>query len=477
MGGPKPIESRGTVAKLSWKSGPNPSPQIHLALPEIKQWYGNECQLESLNAREPDETIKVEAGTIERWNPNNDQFRCAGVAVVRKTIERNGLLLPEYTNADQLFYVVQGSGITGVLMPGCAETYQESQQQGGRFQDQHQKIRRYREGDVIALPAGTAHWCYNDGDTPLIVVNFLDISNIANQLDKFPRKFHLAGNPQKEHRSLHKNMQEQGQSLKQSYYGSSRSQECSNVFCGFDTRMLADAFNVDESIVRKLQSQNDERGSIVKVKGDELKVLSPPRTREQELREESRPHGRDNGIEETMCTMRLQENIGDPERADIYSPRVGRISTLNSNNLPILRWLHLSAERGVLYRNGMMVPHWNQNAHSIMYALRGSARIQVVDNFGRTVFDDRVQKGQILTIPQNYAVVKRAESEGFEWVSFKTNDNAIISPLAGKTSAIRAMPEEVVANAFRVTREEARKIKFNVQETTLTTSSDRRAAA
>ncbi|KAM7277932.1 hypothetical protein ACFE04_005066 [Oxalis oulophora] len=30
MRGPtKPIESRGTVAKLSWKSGPNPSPQLY----------------------------------------------------------------------------------------------------------------------------------------------------------------------------------------------------------------------------------------------------------------------------------------------------------------------------------------------------------------------------------------------------------------------------------------------------------------
>uniref|UniRef100_A0A7N2MK92 Uncharacterized protein n=1 Tax=Quercus lobata TaxID=97700 RepID=A0A7N2MK92_QUELO len=33
----------------------------------------------------------------------------------------------------------------------------------------------------------------------------------------------------------------------------------------------------------------------------------------------------------------------------------------------------------------------------------------------------------------------RASSEGFQWVAFKTNDNAQISPLAGQTSALRAI--------------------------------------
>lgn len=57
-----------------------------------------------------------------------------------------------------------------------------------------------------------------------------------------------------------------------------------------------------------------------------------------------------NGLEETFCSLRLKENIGNPERADIFSPRAGRISTLNSYNLPILRFLRLSAERGFFYR-------------------------------------------------------------------------------------------------------------------------------
>ena len=68
----------------------------------------------------------------------------------------------------------------------------------------------------------------------------------------------------------------------------------------------------------------------------------------------------------------------------------------------------------------------------MIYVVKGRAQVQVVDDFGQTVFQDELQQNQILTVPQNFAMVKRASSsEGFEWVAFKTNDNAQISPLAG----------------------------------------------
>jgi hypothetical protein len=130
-------------------------------------------------------------------------------------------------------------------------------------------------------------------------------------------------------------------------------------------------------------------------------------------------------------------------------------------------------KRLYVLQEGLYVPHWNLNAHSVMYAIRGRARVQVVDDNGNTVFDDELRQGQVLTIPQNFAVAKRAESEGFEWVAFKTNDNAQISPLAGRTSVIRALPDDVLANAFQISREEARRLKYNRQEATLARSSSR----
>lgn len=68
----------------------------------------NECQLESLNALEPDNRIESEAGVTETWNPNHPELRCAGVTVIKRTIESYGLHLPSYTNAPQLIFIVQG---------------------------------------------------------------------------------------------------------------------------------------------------------------------------------------------------------------------------------------------------------------------------------------------------------------------------------------------------------------------------------
>lgn len=119
-------------------------------------------------------------------------------------------------------------------------------------------------------------------------------------------------------------------------------------------------------MARRLQGRGDRRRNIVRVEG-ELQMIRPPRSREEQEREERQEREREsewelqhrrgtpgqrdeNGLEETLCTLRLRENIGDPSRADIYTEQAGRLSTVNSHNLPVLRWLRLSAQRGVLYR-------------------------------------------------------------------------------------------------------------------------------
>lgn len=86
-----------------------------------------------------------------------------------------------------------GYGIQGVMLPGCPETYEVSQEQfqgrkgGSFFQDKHQKINHFRQGDIVAIPTGAAHWIYNDGQEELVIVALLDSTNFANQLDQYHR--------------------------------------------------------------------------------------------------------------------------------------------------------------------------------------------------------------------------------------------------------------------------------------------------
>ena len=43
----------------------------------------------------------------------------------------------------------------------------------------------------------------------------------------------------------------------------------------------------------------------------------------------------------------------------------------------------------------------------------------MVGDQGKTVFDEFLQKGQILVIPQGFAVVVKAGREGVEWVDVR----------------------------------------------------------
>ncbi|MCL7021963.1 hypothetical protein MKW94_000565 [Papaver nudicaule] len=424
----------------------------------------SQCQIQSLNAQEPNRRFESEAGVTEFWDQTNEQFDCAGVSATRHVIQPRGLLLPSFANAPRLMYIVQGMGMTGALIPGCPETFHSIQQLSARGQqqrsrDQHQKIRQIKQGDIVALPTGVAHWCYNEGETPLVMVVVHDTSNNANQLDRNLRKFQLAGSQQSQTGTSYQQQQQQQQQQ-------GRGQQeipTNNIFNGFDVETLAEAFGVSTETARRLQGQNDQRGNIVFVQ-EGLQVIRPQSQEEEESEEQYRVA---NGLEETICSMRLKQNIANPTRADIYSEKGGRITSLNSQKLPILNYIQMSAERGVLYKNALVAPHWHLNAHSVLYVTRGNARVQVVGNAGRQVFNGQLNQGQILVVPQNFAVVKQAGNEGFEWVAFKTNDNAMISPLVGKTSALRAMPADVLMNAYQISREEANRLKNNRREETL----------
>ncbi|KAF2944014.1 hypothetical protein DAI22_02g108400 [Oryza sativa Japonica Group] len=351
----------------------------------------------------------------------------------------------------------------GLTFPGCPATYQQQfqqfssqgQSQSQKFRDEHQKIHQFRQGDVVALPAGVAHWFYNDGDASVVAIYVYDINNSANQLEPRQKEFLLAGNNNRV----------------QQVYGSSIEQHSSqNIFNGFGTELLSEALGINTVAAKRLQSQNDQRGEIVHVKNG-LQLLKPTLTQQQEqaqaqyqevqYSEQQQTSSRWNGLEENFCTIKARVNIENPSRADSYNPRAGRISSVNSQKFPILNLIQMSATRVNLYQNAILSPFWNVNAHSLVYMIQGQSRVQVVSNFGKTVFDGVLRPGQLLIIPQHYAVLKKAEREGCQYIAIKTNANAFVSHLAGKNSVFRALPVDVVANAYRISREQARSIKNN----------------
>ncbi|OVA02407.1 11-S seed storage protein [Macleaya cordata] len=435
------------------------SPSQQTRLQEARQ-----CRLQRLTASQPNQRIESEGGVTELWNEYEDQFQCAGVAAIRNIIQPNSLSLPNFSPSPRLVYIQQGQGLLGLSQPGCAETYHSGQQykspregssprgqQGQQRQrDQHQKVHRIRQGDIVALPAGVAHWCYNDGNEQLVAVSVSDFKNNANQLEQKLRSFYLAGGqPQR-------SMQSQQQQAQQR-------ETFQNVFRAFDENLMAEAFNIPVDIVRKMQ-QEDERGLIVKVKGEGMRMIRPE---EEEEYEHSYQLRRQNGLEEAYCNLKIRQYLDNPKEADVYSRQAGRLNIVNSQKLQILNYMGMSAEKGNLYPNAMHAPHWSMNAHSIVYVTRGEAHVQVVGSNGQTVLDDKVNQGDLFVVPQYFVSTLRAGNNGFEYVAFKTSGQPMKSPLVGYTSAFKAMPIQVLTNSFQISSQEAQSLKYNREHHTM----------
>uniref|UniRef100_A0A7N1A829 Cupin type-1 domain-containing protein n=1 Tax=Kalanchoe fedtschenkoi TaxID=63787 RepID=A0A7N1A829_KALFE len=266
----------------------------------------NECNLDNINVAEPINRIKAEGGTIEYFSNNDQQFQCAGINAVRHVIEPQGLLLPSFSNAPQISYIIQGRGVLGAVFTGCEESYQSGTSQGssrwsrrgesqrgqgqgqtGRSNDQHQKIRNFRQGDIIALPAGVSHWIYNDGQTPIVAITIFDTSNDANQLDQSIRKFFLAGSSQSQQGRGQRGRQE---GPRGPWKGrGEQSENWQSIFSGLDEELLSDVFNVNQEVIRSLRGQKEQRGSIILVR-EPLEFLTPERE-EQEYSRGRSQHG------------------------------------------------------------------------------------------------------------------------------------------------------------------------------------------
>ncbi|MCD9645365.1 hypothetical protein HAX54_034221 [Datura stramonium] len=163
-----------------------------------------------------------------------------------------------------------------------------------------------------------------------------------------------------------------------------------------------------------------------------MSIIRPDEEEEEEFEEQQGRPGQQwweevigNGLEENICTMKIRTNI-EQRRADIFSRQAGKINHVGRQKLPILNYMDMSASKGTLYPNALMTPHWSVNGHCVIY-VRGDAQVQVVDQMGQQVMNDRVNKGERCFEPMN-------------------------SQLAGYTSVIRAMPVEVLTNAFQISQ-------------------------
>ncbi|WCJ38323.1 Glutelin type-B 2 [Euphorbia peplus] len=375
-------------------------------LPEPK------CQMINLIPVEPDIHISSEGGSTDTWNPKSDHFQCAGVEVTRRTIKPNALYLPAYTNANKLAYILQGKGTLGLINHGCSKELKGEEKEC-------EKIHHIQSGDLVALRAGEGVWAYNSGNETLSVLSIHYITNADGH-----RSFNLGGS--------------------------------TNILNGFSPEFITGAFNIDNDLANKLLRKKDLRGSVTYTSDGGLHYNSPcPR------------HDQPNFVDEFLCNVKSRTTkISDPSRADLFIPEVGYLTSIDALKLPVLESIQLSVSYELLRKDVMRLPHW-ENSYTITYIVKGEGHVQVVDDNGKNVFDGILKEGQIFVIPQHLVLAKRAKSETFEYVTFKTTANPITSIVSGRNSVMSGIPLEVLTNSFEIAKAEAKMVKFGRTETAL----------
>ncbi|KAK6119165.1 hypothetical protein DH2020_047097 [Rehmannia glutinosa] len=84
-----------------------------------------------------------DGGAYYAWCPNElPMLREGNIGAAKLALEKNGFALPRYSDSAKVAYVLQGSGVAGIVLP-----------------EKEEKVLPIKKGDAIALPFGVVTWC------------------------------------------------------------------------------------------------------------------------------------------------------------------------------------------------------------------------------------------------------------------------------------------------------------------------------
>lgn len=154
----------------------------------------------------------------EEWE--GSMLHEARVGASKLTLHPFSLTLPHYSDSALICYVLQGTGLVGVVFPDTEK----------------EQVKKVRKGDVVALPLGTFNWWHNThAQEDLLVLSLGDTSQAlkCGQITNF----YLTGRKDKSH---------------------------GGIMHGFSTDFVAQAWDLDEPTVKKIL-ERQSGAAIVKL--------------------------------------------------------------------------------------------------------------------------------------------------------------------------------------------------------------------
>ncbi|KAG6417964.1 hypothetical protein SASPL_120161 [Salvia splendens] len=158
-----------------------------------------------------------DGGAYHAWCPGElPMLKEGNIGAAKLFLEKNGFALPRYSDSAKVAYVLQGSGVAGIILP-----------------EKEEKVLAIKKGDAIALPFGVTTWWYNKEDTELGIL-FLGDTKTAHKAGCFTDMFLTGPN---------------------------------GIFTGFSTEFVGRAWDLDEATVKTLVGSQSGKG-IVKLPAD-----------------------------------------------------------------------------------------------------------------------------------------------------------------------------------------------------------------
>lgn len=151
-------------------------------------------------------------GSYHAWCPNElPMLRQGNIGAAKLALEKNGFALPHYCDSARVAYVLQGSGVAGIVLP-----------------EKEEKVVAIKKGDGIALPFGVVTWWYNKEDTELVVL-FLGDTSKGHKAGEFTNFFLTGAN---------------------------------GIFTGFSTEFVSRAWDLDDNTVKTLVGKQTGKGIV-----------------------------------------------------------------------------------------------------------------------------------------------------------------------------------------------------------------------
>eukprot|EP00253_Pinus_taeda_P005367 PITA_05367 len=185
-----------------------------------------------LTPAEPKEILGSEGGSYYAWaSADLCMLAEAKVGAAKLLLIYRGLALPKYSDSSKVGYVLQGSGVAGILIPEA----------------ESERVVKIRKGDAIAVPMGVISWWFNDNPLEVLEILFLGDTSKAHRSGEFT-DFYLMG-------------------------------ASNGLFHGFSKEFVSRAWDLDEDKVEHLLKSQSGTG-IVKLK--EGKSVPTPESQEEE---------------------------------------------------------------------------------------------------------------------------------------------------------------------------------------------------